>query len=110
MKSTYKKMPLQGLVAFKTGKLNSNAAKPNGKYPFFTCSQETFRTDTWSFDGEYVLLAGNNAAGIYPLKYFCGKFDAYQRTYAISTINENFLITRYFSGVRLNFLKYRITI
>jgi type I restriction enzyme S subunit len=86
---------LEGLVNFKTGKLNSNAAKPDGMFPFFTCSQETFRTDTWSFDGEYVLLAGNNAAGIYPLKYFNGKFDAYQRTYAINTRDENVLATRY---------------
>lgn len=88
-------LPLEGLVNFKTGKLNSNAAKPDGMFPFFTCSQETFRTDTWSFDGEYVLLAGNNAAGIYPLKYFNGKFDAYQRTYAINAIDENVLVTRY---------------
>jgi len=95
VKNIYEMLPLQGLVSFKTGKLNSNAAKPDGKYPFFTCSQETFRTDTWSFDGEYVLLAGNNAAGIYPLKYFFGKFDAYQRTYAIRTIDDGSLLTRY---------------
>ena len=91
----YQVLPLEGLVNFKTGKLNSNAAKHDGVYPFFTCSQETYRTDTWSFDGEYVLLAGNNTAGIYPLKYFNGKFDAYQRTYAINTLNEKKLNTRY---------------
>ncbi|MFH1008532.1 MAG: restriction endonuclease subunit S [Candidatus Latescibacterota bacterium] len=95
MKNRFQVLPLEGLVNFKTGKLNSNAAKPDGTFPFFTCSQETYRTDTWSFDGEYVLLAGNNAAGIYPLKYFNGKFDAYQRTYAINTIDENVLVTRY---------------
>ena len=95
MENRFQVLPLEGLVNFKTGKLNSNAAKPDGMFPFFTCSQETFRTDTWSFDGEYVLLAGNNAAGIYPLKYFNGKFDAYQRTYAINTMDENVLVTRY---------------
>jgi type I restriction enzyme S subunit len=79
---------LGDLVSFTTGKLDSNAAKPNGEYPFFTCSRETFRTDTYSFDCECVLLAGNNAAGIYPLKYFKGKFDAYQRTYVIRS-NDN---------------------
>ena len=86
---------LENLVTFKTGKLNSNAAKPDGKFPFFTCSQDTFRTDTWSFDGEYVLLAGNNAAGIYPLKYYKGRFDAYQRTYAIQTQDKNRLQNRF---------------
>ena len=95
MESRFQVLPLEGLVNFKTGKLNSNAAKPDGMFPFFTCSQETFRTDTWSFDGEYVLLAGNNAAGIYPLKYFNGKFDAYQRTYAIRSIDQKTLFTRY---------------
>ena len=38
---------LNQLVSFKTGKLDSNAAKPNGQYPFFTCSQQTLKTDTY---------------------------------------------------------------
>jgi type I restriction enzyme, S subunit len=69
---------------FKTGKLNSNAALENGKFPFFTCSSETFKTDTYSFDCEALVLAGNNASAVYPFKYFKGKFDAYQRTYVIT--------------------------
>jgi type I restriction enzyme S subunit len=83
------------LVAFKTGKLDSNAAVPDGDYPFFTCSQETLRTNTYSFDTECVLLAGNNANGIYPLKYFQGKFDAYQRTYVVTTRDSNRLTNRF---------------
>jgi type I restriction enzyme S subunit len=83
------------IVAFKTGKLDSNAAVPDGDYPFFTCSQETLRTNTYSFDTECVLLAGNNANGIYPLKYFNGKFDAYQRTYVITTRDPDRLTTRF---------------
>jgi type I restriction enzyme, S subunit len=83
------------LVEFKTGKLDSNAAVPDGTYPFFTCSQETLRTNTCSFDTECVLLAGNNANGIYPLKYFNGKFDAYQRTYVVTTRDPNHLVTRF---------------
>ena len=75
----------ENVMDFKTGKLNSEAAVSNGKYPFFTCSNETFKTDTFSFDIEAVILAGNNASAIYPLKYFVGKFDAYQRTYVVTT-------------------------
>jgi type I restriction enzyme, S subunit len=86
---------LNQLVSFKTGKLDSNAAKPNGQYPFFTCSQQTLKTDTYSFDEEVVLLGGNNANGIYPLKYFCGKFDAYQRTYVIRSTDSLQLRNRY---------------
>ena len=83
------------LVAFKTGKLDSNAAVPDGDYPFFTCSQETLRTNTFSFDTECVLLAGNNANGIYPLKYFHGKFDAYQRTYVVKPRDTELLTTKF---------------
>ena len=67
-----------------TGKIDSNAAVENGKYPFFTCSKETLRINTYAFDQEALLLAGNNAAGKYDVKYYCGKFNAYQRTYVLS--------------------------
>lgn len=86
---------LGDMVQFKTGKLNSNAASTDGLYPFFTCSRETFRTDTYSFDTEAVLLAGNNASGVYPLKYFKGKFDAYQRTYVITTLDPDTITNRF---------------
>jgi type I restriction enzyme, S subunit len=86
------------LVTFKTGKLDSNAAVPDGDYPFFTCSQETLRTNTFSFDTECVLLAGNNATGIFPLKYFKGKFDAYQRTYVVRPSDTNVLNTKFLYG------------
>lgn len=67
-----------------TGKLDSNAAVDNGEYPFFTCSKETLRIDKYAFDQEALLLAGNNAAGKYDVKYYKGKFNAYQRTYVLS--------------------------
>lgn len=86
---------LGDFATFKTGKLDSNAAVEDGRYPFFTCSRETFRTNTYSFDDEVVLLAGNNAAGVYPLKYFKGKFDVYQRTYVIRPLDRNRLDTRF---------------
>lgn len=95
MASGWRTAKLGELVSFKTGKLDSNAAVPNGDYPFFTCSQETLRTNTYSFDTECVRLAGNNANGIYPLKYFHGKFDAYQRTYVVTTRDPNRLTTRF---------------
>ena len=75
---------LGDLVDITTGKLDSNASVENGEFPFFTCAPETLRIDKFSFDCEALLLAGNNAAGVYPLKYYKGKFDAYQRTYVIT--------------------------
>jgi type I restriction enzyme S subunit len=93
--ATWRTGKLGKLVAFKTGKLDSNAAVPDGDYPFFTCSQETLRTNTFSFDTECVLLAGNNANGIFPLKYFHGKFDAYQRTYVVTPRDTKELTTQF---------------
>lgn len=96
------------IALFKTGKLDSNAAVSDGKYPFFTCSQETLRTNTFSFDTECVLLGGNNAAGIFPLKYFKGKFDAYQRTYVITPRNNERLSTRFlYYALRLKLAEFR---
>lgn len=63
----------------RTGKLDSNAATENGKYPFFTCSKDILYIDDFGFDQEALLLAGNNAAGKYDVKYYKGKFNAYQR-------------------------------
>jgi len=80
---------LSDCVSFRTGKLNSNAAVENGEYPFFTCSQEIYKTDKWAFDTECVLLGGNNASAIYPIFYYKGKFNAYQRTYVIEPKGHN---------------------
>lgn len=67
-----------------TGKLDANAEIPNGKYPFFTCAPDPLRIDTFAFDDDVILLAGNNAQGNFHIQRFKGKFNAYQRTYVIT--------------------------
>ena len=81
------KAVLGDLVNIKTGKLDANAAAEGGKYPFFTCSRDILAIDTYAFDCEAILLAGNNAVGDFNVKHYNGKFNAYQRTYVI-TVNE----------------------
>lgn len=71
---------IEDISEIKTGKLDANAASDNGDYPFFTCSEDASRISSYSFDTEAVLLAGN---GFFNVKWFKGKFDAYQRTYVI---------------------------
>ena len=80
---------LEDVCSFTTGKLNSNAAVADGSYPFFTCSRETFKINCFSFDQEAILLSGNNAQGVYSVKYYKGKFDAYQRTYVFTIKDIN---------------------
>ena len=93
--SEWKKMKLGDVTSIKTGKLDSNAAVPNGKYPFFTCDPTTLSIDKWAYDTEAILLAGNNASGNYTAKYYKGKFNAYQRTYIIETIDPQLTSVRF---------------
>jgi len=93
------------LININTGKLNSNAAVENGKYPFFTCSRETFAINIYAFDLEAILLAGNNASGDFNVKHYKGKFNAYQRTYVITINNDDKIIYRYLYFQLLNSLK-----
>ena len=88
------KETLKTVFKFTTGKLDSNAANEGGKYPFFTCARETFAIDEYGFDCEALLLAGNNANADYSVKYYKGKFNAYQRTYVIS-VDETILTYKY---------------
>ena len=74
------KVKIGDLTKIKTGKLDANASSEDGQYPFFTCSKEPLKISTYSYDCECVLVAGNGDLNV---KYYNGKFDAYQRTYII---------------------------
>ena len=91
------KCKLRDICSFTTGRLNSNAAVENGKYPFFTCSPETLRINNYAFDQEAILLAGNNAEGNFNIKYYSGKFNAYQRTYVFTAFSNCYLKYLYYS-------------
>jgi type I restriction enzyme S subunit len=67
-----------------TGKLDANQAVKGGEYPFFTCAQYPDTIDSYAFDNDVVLVAGNNAQGNFHVSRFKGKFNAYQRTYVLT--------------------------
>ena len=73
---------------YNTGKLDSNAAVLDGEYSFYTCAKTIYKTNTYCFDGECVLLGGNNATGDFSLFYANEKLDAYQRTYIVTPQNQ----------------------
>lgn len=86
------KVRLGDYVRIRTGKLDANAADQNGKYPFFTCSIVSLCINTYSYDCECVLVAGNGDLNV---KYYNGKFDAYQRTYIVESLNNKLLTVPY---------------
>ena len=83
---------LGDFVRVKTGKLDANASSGDGEYPFFTCSEQPLRIASFSYDCECVLVAGNGDLNV---KYYKGKFDAYQRTYIIESADAQALDVRF---------------
>ena len=92
---------LGDICQIKTGRLDANAMDEDGIYPFFTCSKDIYRINQYSFDCEALLIAGNGDIG--DVKYYNGKFDAYQRTYVMSEFTFN--IKYVMQYLRLNFDK-----
>lgn len=86
------KIKIGDITKIRTGKLDANAADENGQYPFFTCSKEPLKINTYSYDCECVLVAGNGDLNV---KYYNGKFDAYQRTYIIEDDSDGLLFMPY---------------
>jgi type I restriction enzyme S subunit len=72
------------LTRIRTGKLDANAADEDGVYPFFTCAVKALRINTAAFDCKATLVAGNGDLNV---KYYEGKFNAYQRTYVVESLD-----------------------
>lgn len=89
--------PLGKICEITTGKKDVNEGSPFGKYPFFTCAKNHTYSDSYSFDTEAILIAGNGEVG--NCLYYKGKFEAYQRTYVLS----DFEVSAYYS---FQYLRY----
>ena len=81
-----------GFVKIKTGKIDVNAGSKDGRYPFFSCAQEILKIDNYTYDCECVLVAGNGDLNV---KYYDGKFNAYQRTYIIESLNKKVISNKF---------------
>jgi type I restriction enzyme S subunit len=82
MKKGWETTKLGDLCRIRTGKKDVNEGNPNGKFPFFTCAAQHTFSDSYSFDAEALLIAGNGDVG--KVSYYEGKFEAYQRTYVLT--------------------------
>lgn len=76
------------IAEIKTGKKNNEDKVTEGKYLFFVRSQQVERIDTYSFDGEAILMPGEGNIGSI-IHYINGKFDYHQRVYKISNISKD---------------------
>lgn len=77
-----------GVIAdINTGNKDLNESVERGSYPFFVRSDNIERIDSYSFDGEAILTAGDGRIGEV-FHYINGKFDYHQRVYKISNFNK----------------------
>jgi len=80
------------IATIATGKVDVNAANLNGRYPFFTCSRAVYRIDDAPYEGKAILVAGNGDLNV---KYYEGRFNAYQRTYFLFAFDEQVCLPKY---------------
>lgn len=91
------------LTQLKVGNKNANHSSNQGKYPFFTCSNNPLRCETYQFEGKHIIISGN---GNFYVTHYDGKFDAYQRTYIVNPNNPNHYVLIYlFVKSYTNYLK-----
>lgn len=69
------------LAKITTGSSNRQDSGLDGQYTFFDRSDDIRTSNIYLFDGEAVIVAGEGSDFV--PKYFKGKFDLHQRTYAI---------------------------
>lgn len=79
---------IENLARITTGGRNTQDRVDDGQYPFFVRSQTVERINSYSYDGEAVLTAGDGVGTGKVFHYINGKFDAHQRVYRISEFSE----------------------
>lgn len=89
----YESAQLGDLCSVTTGDKDVNEGSNDGPYPFFTCAEQVYKFDSYSYNGEAILIAGN---GNFSVKRYNGKFEAYQRTYVLQDFKINYFYLYYY--------------
>lgn len=91
------------LIKVTTGNKDTVNADSDGIYPFVIRSQDLLKINTYSFDGEAVLIAGDgDIRNIF--HYFNGKFDFHQRVYCLHSFKKNLNGKYFYYFFRHNFV------
>jgi len=82
--SEWETVRLRYIAEIETGEKDTVDRVDDGVFPFFVRAQKVERIDTYSFDGEAILTAGDGVGVGKVFHYINGKFDYHQRVYRIS--------------------------
>jgi type I restriction enzyme S subunit len=91
---------IKNLASIGTGARDTQDKVDDGEYPFFVRSASVERINSYSFDGEAVLTAGDGVGTGKIFHYIDGRFDFHQRVYKISdfaTDLDGYFFYLYFS-------------
>lgn len=86
--------PVKDLMRIETGGRNTEDKIDDGQYPFFVRSQTVEHIDSFHYDCEAVLTAGDGVGAGKVFHYVKGKFDAHQRVYVMSQFKD--VLGKYF--------------
>ena len=92
------------IASISTGDKDTQDADPSAEYPFFVRSQTVERIQSYSFDGEAVLTAGDGVGTGKVFHYFIGRFDFHQRVYCIHSFTEEMLGYFFFCHFQTHFM------
>ena len=76
------------LCNIQTGDKDTVNREDDGLYPFYVRSPKVERINTYSFDGEAVLMAGDGVGAGKVFHYANGKFDYHQRVYNLHNFKD----------------------
>lgn len=89
-----------------TGNKDTINRVDDGKFPFYVRSPKVERINTYSFDGEAILMAGDGVGAGKVFHYANGKFDYHQRVYNFHNFKK--VIGKFFYYYITNNFRYII--
>lgn len=95
---------LKYLCDIQTGDRDTENAVEDGLYPFFVRSQTVERINSYAFDGEAILTAGDGVGVGKVFHHYSGAFDFHQRVYMLNRF-QNVSGAFLFHYLRENFYK-----
>lgn len=84
----WQRTTIENIAAVTTGNKDTQDRVENGQYPFFVRSQIVERINSYSYDGEAVLTAGDGVGVGKVFHHIVGKFDFHQRVYMIHNFKD----------------------
>lgn len=89
----WNKCRLKYLCTIQTGNKDTQDAETDGKYQFFVRSPIIERSNSWTFEGEGILMAGDGAGAGRVFHHTFGKYAVHQRVYRLANFKN--IITNY---------------